>query len=102
MPDNALASVGVVQRIGMFVILPLIGVSIAIQPLLGFNYGAKLWNRVKTTLNVGVVGATVMGTVMWALIMAFAPQIVGFFGIETDARRLHGVCLACRFDFPFR
>ena len=98
--DNALASVGVVQRIGMFVILPLIGVSIAIQPLLGFNYGAKLWNRVKTTLNVGVVGATVMGTVMWALIMAFAPQIVGFFGIE-DPTLVDFTAFALRVDLIF-
>ncbi len=80
--DNALASVGVVQRIGMFVILPLIGMSIAIQPLLGFNYGAKLFARVKKTLSVGAWGATIMGTILWILIMAFAPQIVGFFGIK--------------------
>ena len=98
--DNALASVGVVQRIGMFVILPLIGVSIAIQPLLGFNYGAKLWNRVKTTLNVGVVGATVMGTVMWVLIMAFAPQIVGFFGIK-DPVLVDFTAFALRVDLIF-
>lgn len=80
--DNALASVGVVQRIGMFVILPLIGMSIAIQPLLGFNYGAKLFARVKKTLSVGTWGATIIGTVLWVLILVFAPQIVGFFGIK--------------------
>ena len=28
----------------MFAVLPLIGVSIAIQPLLGFNYGAHLFD----------------------------------------------------------
>ena len=44
--DNALAAVGVVGRVAMFTILPLIGMSIAVQPLLGFNYGAKLWHRV--------------------------------------------------------
>lgn len=98
--DNALASVGVVQRIGMFVILPLIGVSIAIQPLLGFNYGAKLWDRVKATLNVGVAGATAMGTVMWVLIMVFAPQIVGFFGIN-DPSLAEFTAFALRVDLIF-
>lgn len=98
--DNALASVGVVQRIGMFVILPLIGVSIAIQPLLGFNYGAKLWERVKTTLKVGSIGATVMGTLMWVAIMAFAPQIVGFFGIKEDSL-VEFTAFALRVDLVF-
>ena len=81
--DNALASVGVVQRIGMFVILPLIGVSVAIQPLFSALITAPTFgSRVKTTLKVGSVGATVMGTLMWVAIMVFAPQIVGFFGIK--------------------
>lgn len=83
--DNALAAIGVVGRVAMFTILPLIGVSIAIQPLLGFNYGARKWRRVKTTLGVGTVGATILGTALWVLILAFAPQIIGFFGIKDEA-----------------
>ena len=80
--EAALASVGVVQRMGNFVILPLVGVSIAIQPILGFNYGAHLWSRVRSTLNYGIGIAVAMGFVMWAIVMAFAPEIVGFFGIK--------------------
>lgn len=98
--DNALASVGVVQRIGMFVILPLIGVSIAIQPLLGFNYGARLWSRVRETLMVGVVGATIMGTVMWVAILVFAPEIVGFFGIK-EQTLVEFTAFALRVDLIF-
>lgn len=82
--DNALAAIGVVGRVAMFTILPLIGMSIAIQPLLGFNYGAKLWARVKKTLGVGVLGATIIGASMWVVIMVFAPQIIGFFGIKEE------------------
>lgn len=98
--DNALASIGVVMRVGMFVILPLIGMSIAVQPLLGFNCGAKLWSRVRKTLDVGMVGATVMATVMWVAIMAFAPQIVGFFGIK-DPVLVDFSAFALRVDLIF-
>ena len=59
--EGALASIGVVQRVAMFAVLPLIGVSIAIQPLLGFNYGAHLFERVKKTLWYGIFGATGIG-----------------------------------------
>ena len=79
--EGALASIGVVQRVAMFSVLPLIGVSIAIQPLLGFNYGAHLFARVKKTLWCGIVGATGIGVVLWALVHLFPEQIVGFFGI---------------------
>ena len=83
--ENALASIGVVQRVAMFIVLPLIGVSIAVQPLLGFNYGAKLFRRVKTTLKVGMLGATILGTTAWVLLMIFAPQVVAFFGIQEQS-----------------
>ena len=83
--DDALAAIGVVGRVAMFTILPLIGMSVAIQPLLGFNYGARLWKRVRATLRVGVIGATIIGALMWILIMLFAPQIIGFFGISEES-----------------
>ncbi len=83
--NNALAAVGVVQRIGTFVVLPMIGVSVAIQPLLGFNYGAKLWKRVSKTLNVGIVMAMTIGSVLWVLLMVFAPEVATFFGIMDES-----------------
>ncbi|MBO4365080.1 MAG: MATE family efflux transporter, partial [Eggerthellaceae bacterium] len=85
--DNALASIGVVSRIGMFAVFPLIGMAIAVQPLLGFNYGARLFDRVRKTLLCGVVGATAIAVLMWALIHLFPVQIVSAFGIrDTDLR----------------
>ena len=79
--EGALASIGVVQRVAAFVVLPLVGMSIAIQPLLGFNYGARLYSRVRKTLAWGVAGATVIAVALWALVHIFPTQIVGFFGI---------------------
>jgi putative MATE family efflux protein len=85
--DAALASIGVVQRIAQFTVLPLIGVAVAIQPLLGYNYGAHLFNRVRHTLIDGILGATALGVVMWLLVHVFPNQIVGVFGITDDALR---------------
>ena len=82
--DDALASIGVVQRIAMFTVLPIIGVAVAIQPLLGFNYGAKLIGRVRKTLWCGVAGATVLGTFMWLLVHLFPEAIVSAFGITHE------------------
>ena len=46
-------SIGVVGRIAMFTVLPLIGVAIAIQPLEGYNYGemAILYRRCQARID---------------------------------------------------
>ena len=81
-----LADIGL-ALLAMFAVLPLIGVSIAIQPLLGFNYGAHLFERVKKTLWYGIFGATGIGLALWALVHLFPEQIVGFFGITNESLR---------------
>ena len=101
--EGALASIGVVQRVASFVVLPLIGMSIAIQPLLGFNYGAHLFKRVKMTLAWGIAGNTIIAVVLWALVHLFPAQIVGFFGI-TDPNLLSFTVFALQvqlFLIPF-
>lgn len=79
--EGAKASIGVVGRIAMFTVLPLIGVAIAIQPLEGYNYGARLFKRVRTTLWDGVIGATAIAVLGFALVHLFPVQIISFFGI---------------------
>ncbi|MBQ9068802.1 MAG: MATE family efflux transporter [Eggerthellaceae bacterium] len=79
--EAALASIGVGQRIGMFTVFPLIGVAIAIQPLLGYNYGAHLFDRVRKTLWYGIAGATIIAVFMWAVVHLFPTQIVNLFGL---------------------
>ncbi len=82
--DNALASIGLVVRVAMFSIMPLVGVSIAIQPILGFNYGARLFSRVKETLWIGIVFATVIAIAMFAIVHIWPEDIVRLFGITDD------------------
>lgn len=85
--DGALASIGVVQRINLFIIFPLIGMSVALQPLLGFNYGARIYARVRKTLWWGVGAATCIAIVEWAFIEVFPERIVAFFGIQDAGLR---------------
>lgn len=83
--DNALASIGLVMRVAMFTIMPLVGMSVAIQPILGFNYGAKLYKRVRTTLLDGILAATSIAVIMFAIVHIWPNEIVNMFGITDQA-----------------
>ncbi|MGB9858375.1 MAG: MATE family efflux transporter, partial [Moorellaceae bacterium] len=45
---------------GTFWLMPVIGVSQAAQPIIGFNYGARKFDRVKETLKLASWGATLI------------------------------------------
>lgn len=82
--DNALAVIGVVMRVAMFTVMPLAGMSMAIQPILGFNYGARNFDRVRKTLLDGILAATTIAIAMWAVVHIWPEQIVNLFGITND------------------
>lgn len=54
----AVGAYGIINRTSMFFVMIIFGVTQGMQPILGFNYGAADWNRVRTTLNRGIVIAT--------------------------------------------
>ena len=83
--EDALASIGVVQRIALFTVMPILGVSGAIQPLLGFNYGARNISRVRKTLAWGIGVATGIALFFWLFVHLLSTPIVEVFGITKPA-----------------
>lgn len=77
--DMALSAVGIVMSIAMFLLLPIVGISQGAQPLIGYNYGAQLHTRVTEIVKKGVLTATAMAIVGYAILHLFANQIVGLF-----------------------
>lgn len=78
--DVAQASVGICTSIGLFFLLPAIGVSSAIQPIISYNYGAKNYDRVVVTLKTATTFAMIMLTIGWIIILIFAEPLCGIFG----------------------
>ena len=72
--DDALAAIGVVQRIGQF----------SVMPLMGFNYGAHLYARVRKTLWYGIGAASSISLLMFVIVEVFAVPIAHAFGISHD------------------
>ena len=71
-------------RIFAFSFIPLWGLSQGMQPVIGTNYGAKIYSRVKAGLKVFNWGALVLAWLFYLPIMFFPRQILHMFGVEND------------------
>lgn len=100
--DSAIAAMSVVQRIMMFGASAMIGFGQGFQPVCGFNYGAKLYNRVKEGFWFCVKFSFVFLISIGALGFIFAPQIISVF--RDDPQVISFGVVALRFQcctFPF-
>ena len=80
--DIALAGMNIITTFTMLFLMPVFGINQGSQPILGFNYGAKQFNRVRKTYLYAVSAATVIciAGFIWAeffplsIIQIFAPE----------------------------
>ena len=70
--DVAVSAMGVIFSLHSLLILPLMGLSNGAQPVIGFNYGAHQYERVKQALFYAVVLATAIVSTVYIAIM-FSP-----------------------------
>lgn len=97
--DAAIAGMSIVSRITMFANSALIGFGQGFQPVCGFNYGARLYSRVREGFYFCVKYAFVFLVVVSLLCGIFAPNIVALFRkedvevIETGSLALRLQCI---------
>ena len=80
--DFAVATMGIVQSIAMLVFMPVIGLNQGAQPIMGYNYGARNYARVRKTLRTAAFLATGYMTIMWATIELWPESYISIFGSE--------------------
>lgn len=71
----AVGAYGIINRTTMFFVMIVFGVTQGMQPILGYNYGARQWTRVKRTLRIGIIIGVCITTVGW-IITQLAPNTV--------------------------
>ncbi len=98
--DLALAAVGIVMSVGMILIMPIVGISQGAQPIIGYNYGAKSYERVKETLNKAIMAGTTLAIVSFIVILFFATPISALFSKgDTALTQLSAHALVVFFAF---
>lgn len=81
--DVSIAVFGVVNRVLHFAVMPSMGIAQGLQPILGFSYGARRYDRGIEVIRRSVIIATVISLGAFLIILLFARPIVGIF--STDA-----------------
>ncbi len=92
--DSVLAGVGVCTKIMMFPFCIILGFGNGFQPVAGFNWGAKRYDRVTESYRFSSVVSLVGSAVMAVAIALFAdPIIVIFAGTDAEMRQIGKLCI---------
>ncbi|WP_125761291.1 MATE family efflux transporter [Companilactobacillus hulinensis] len=78
-----IAAMGIVLKVYMIIMLIMVGFAFGAQPLIGYNFGAKNMDRFKKIIRFDLTVEIVYALVLAAILMIFAPQIVGLFLKDT-------------------
>ncbi|MGL5616625.1 MAG: MATE family efflux transporter [Sarcina sp.] len=82
--DLAAGAMAIISSISMMFLMPTFGLNQGAQPIIGYNYGAKKFKRVKQTLVYAIVAATVIVSVGSILIQAFPEVAIKMFNNDPE------------------
>jgi len=75
----ALAALGIAGRIADLAFIPVVGVAHALLPIVGFCFGARLWQRLWAAIRQStLISAAVLG-IASVFLAIFAPQVIALF-----------------------
>lgn len=77
-----LTAMGIVMKVNQILISILVGIAVGSQPIIGFNYGAGNYHRVKKTLKIAVIAAEVVTFIAFFIFQLFPIEVVSIFGSE--------------------
>lgn len=78
--DIAISAMGITSSVNMMILMPIFGLNQGAQPIIGYNFGARNFHRVKETVRHGMVGATIIVLIGFAITRIFPAQLVALFG----------------------
>lgn len=82
--DLAIGANGIVNSIGLLLVLLIMGITQGMQPIVGFNYGAGNKERVKETFRFVMIAATVITTIGCVCSLLFPEWIVRAFTTDKE------------------
>ena len=82
--DLAIGAFGIVNRLVFIVVMIVMGLNQGMQPIAGYNFGAKLYERVNKVLKLTIIYATVVTTFGFLVGMLVPDLVVGIFTSDAE------------------
>lgn len=86
--EISIAVYGIINRIMMFSLFPVLGVMQGFLPIAGYNYGAKDIKRVKECIKIAIAFGTAIATLIFIFIMFFPTELVALFTDDINLQNL--------------
>ena len=86
--DLAIGAMATVNSILTLLSMPIIGISQGAQPIVGFNYGCKRYDRAEKTLKICVSAATIGLFISWLVVQFVPGPIVSMFNSDAELVRI--------------
>ncbi len=71
--DIALSAFGILQRVMMFAMMPAMVIGQGVQPILGFNYGARRYSLALKALTIAYIASTIL-SILGFVVLYFIPE----------------------------
>ena len=81
--DLAIGAFGIITSFTSLIVMSIVGMAQGMQPIVGYNYGAGLYDRVKTTLKYCISIATIITTLGCIVALIFPHYIARLFSVDT-------------------
>lgn len=86
--DLGIGAYSILNRLFLLFVLIAVGLSQGMQPIIGFNFGAGLWKRMFSTLNICLLAGTLITSTGFVLAVFFPEQVAAIFTDDAELRRM--------------
>ena len=94
-PEIPITVLGIVMKISQILNSIIIGIAAGAQPIIGYNYGAGKYDRVKKTLKTVLGLSVIISTIAFILFQTIPDKLISIFG-NGDANYMEFACIAFR------
>jgi len=82
--DISIAVFGIISRILRFIIMPIFGIAQGLQPIVGYNYGARQYRKVVKAIKLAFIYGIAISTFGFIVLIIFPQPIIGIFTANSE------------------